>query len=46
MARINTSVSLDPKVYEKLQTMAKIAERSLSQQMSFMIKTAEVKKQE
>lgn len=40
MAKIKTSISLEEELYEKLQKMSEVSERSISQEIAFLIKNA------
>jgi len=40
MAKVKTSISIDEELYEKLQDMTQVSERSISQEIAFLIKNA------
>ena len=45
MAKIRTTITIDELLYEELILMAHKGERNVSQQISYMIKQAKVKKE-
>ena len=44
MAKVKTSISLDSEVYKKLKDMSQKGERSISQQINYLVKNAKVAK--